>query len=298
MDRQRLLVISPVYNESRHIERVVRAMAAQTRPPDLWIIADDGSTDGTLEILRRLEGEVPFLEVVEHEAVDDEDASADRLAVALEAKAFNRALATVGGPEEYTHIGKLDGDVELPAHWYETLLSRFAEDPGLGLAGGTLVEPQSDGRLRPLLIPDHHVHGALKLFSRECFEASGGIRETLAWDTIDETYARKQGYATRSYKELVGVHLRPAASADGRLRGRARHGECAWILHYPLPWVLLRSLRVARDSPVVASGVWFLWGYARAAARETPRVADSEFRSFTRAELGDRVRRALRFGAP
>ena len=52
---QRLLVISPVRNEERHIERAIRSMVAQTRPPDLWLVVDDDSGDRTLEILRRSE---------------------------------------------------------------------------------------------------------------------------------------------------------------------------------------------------------------------------------------------------
>ena len=59
----RLLVVSPVRNEADHIERVVRAIAAQRQPPTKWIVIDDRSTDDTLRLLRRLEPEVPFLEV-------------------------------------------------------------------------------------------------------------------------------------------------------------------------------------------------------------------------------------------
>ena len=58
----RILIISPVRNEAAHIERVVRSVAAQELPPARWIVVDDGSDDGTLEILRRLEPEVPFLD--------------------------------------------------------------------------------------------------------------------------------------------------------------------------------------------------------------------------------------------
>jgi glycosyltransferase involved in cell wall biosynthesis len=61
----RILVISPVRNEGKHIERVVRAMAAQELTPARWIVLDDHSTDDTLAILRSLEDEVPFLTVAQ-----------------------------------------------------------------------------------------------------------------------------------------------------------------------------------------------------------------------------------------
>jgi len=287
----RLLLISPVYNESPHIERVVRAVACQQQPPVRWILVDDGSTDGTCEKLRALEREVPCLEVLASESSHGERPS-DRLAVALEARAFNRGLRQAGDLTAYDYVGKLDGDIELPPHWFRELLDRMAEDSALGIVGATLIEPRH-GNWHRLAIPEHHVHGAVKLYRRECFEAIDGMWERLAWDTVDETYARMRGYRTRSYRDLTALHLRPAASADGQLRGRARHGECAWILHYPLTWVFLRSLKVAADPPRLASGAWFLGGYLHAVIRRVPRVADPEFRRFTRVELRKRLRRSL-----
>ena len=103
-----------------------------------------------------------------------------------------------------------------------------------------------------------------------------------------------RGYRTESFPDLVGVHHRPFASADGILRGRARHGECAYVAHYGLVWVGLRAVKVRmHHRPVALSGAAFLYGYGRAAIRRAPRVADPEFRRFTRSELRGRMRAAL-----
>jgi hypothetical protein len=106
------------------------------------------------------------------------------------------------------------------------------------------------------------------------------------------------GYRTGSVLELEGVHHRPAGSADGTLRGRARHGQCAYIAHYGFVWVALRSLRIARTRPVGLSGVAFLYGYLRAAAHRTRRVDDPEFRRFARSELRQRMLAALGLTRP
>ncbi len=292
---QRLLLISPVRNEERNIERIAEALARQTRPPDVWIVVNDGSTDRTPEILASLAERIDFLEVLDAAQLPRRRPVNDRLATAAEARAFNLGLSGVD-PRSFSHIAKLDGDTELPPHYFERVLSEFERDPELGLAGGLYADPDPDSEegWRVMGIPhEHHVPGTLKCYSVACFEAIGGMQERLGWDTIDETYARMRGYRTRAFADLIALHHRPWGSADGTLRGRARHGQCAYIVHFTLPWVTLRAFKVARSRPRGLSGVAFLYGYLCSAVRRVPRVEDPEFRRFVRRELRARVRGAL-----
>jgi biofilm PGA synthesis N-glycosyltransferase PgaC len=294
---QRLLLISPVRNEEAYLELIADAVAAQTRPPDLWLVVDDGSTDRTAEILAELGERIDFLRVLDTTKLPKIGAVPDRLATAAEARAFNLGLNSVAW-EDFTHIAKLDGDTELPPEYFERVLGEFELDPQLGLAGGIYADPDPDPRgdgWKVIGIPsEHHVPGTLKCYSRSCLRAIGGMQERLAWDTIDETCARMKGYRTRAYPELVAHHHRPWGSADGTLRGRARHGECAYIVHFTLPWVALRSLKLARSRPRGLSGLAFLYGYLRSAARRVPRVEDPQFRRFVHGELRTRMLGALR----
>ncbi len=292
----RVLIVSPVRNEGAHIARVARAVASQQPQPARWIVIDDDSSDDTRAQLTAMREALPFLTILR--APPQAPGARDRLAQAVEARNFNLALdhaATPRGnpsPHPYTHIMKLDGDIELPGDYLRTLLERFAADPQLGLAGGVLAEPAGDGSLHRIGVPAHHVHGALKCWTHACFTAIGGVSEQLGWDTIDETYARMRGFHTRNFTDLVCVHHRPLASADGALRGHARHGECAYIVHYTPTWVALRALKVARRRPRGLSGGAFLWGYLRAALRRVPQVQDPAYRRFTRRELRGRMLRA------
>ena len=288
VENPRILIVSPVRNEARHIAKVARGVAAQELKPARWVVIDDGSTDDTREQLEELAGEIDFLTVMQAPLQADGHGPRDRLAHAIEVRNFNLALAEVDS-DEYTHVMKLDGDIELPPNYLRVLMERFAEDASLGLAGGVLIEPTPDGGTRRIQIPAHHVHGALKCYSRACLSAIGGVQDRLGWDTIDGTYARMHGFKTRNFTDLVSVHHRPIASADGRLRGRARHGECAYITHYGPLWVTLRAVKVARSSPVGLSGIAFIYGYARACALRVERVPDRDYRRFTRRELHRRL---------
>ena len=52
MSLSRYALLTAAYNEEAFIARTIEAVAAQTLPPARWIIASDGSTDRTDEIVR------------------------------------------------------------------------------------------------------------------------------------------------------------------------------------------------------------------------------------------------------
>lgn len=63
---RRLSVVMPVYNEQETLDKIVRRVAGSTLKAEL-VAVDDGSTDGSLETLRRLESEGLIDRVIVHE---------------------------------------------------------------------------------------------------------------------------------------------------------------------------------------------------------------------------------------
>jgi glycosyltransferase involved in cell wall biosynthesis len=285
----RVLLLTTAHDEARFVDRLVDGVREQDRLPDRWVIVDDGSTDATFAALERRVAGLDWVTLLRR--TTRPGGVRDPLAAAADARALNWALARVDW-RAYTHIGKLDADVALPRGFLASLLAAFAADPSLGMTGGAITERHGEG-WRRVRQPATHAPPLARLYSLPCFEACGGFRERLGWDTIDEVYARMRGYSTRLAADAPVRHLRAHGSADGRLRGCARHGACAWIAHYPPLFVLLRGLKVgATFSPPGLSGLAFLGGYVAAALRGVPRVEDPMFRRFIRGELRARVRAA------
>jgi biofilm PGA synthesis N-glycosyltransferase PgaC len=288
----RILVVSPFHNEEAFVERVCEGMASQTLPPAEWIAVDDGSTDGTLQALRVAAMTFPEMNVLARTREVQDLTTRDPLAGGAAVRATNWGLGHAD-LANFDFIAKIDGDVVLGPHFFQDVVREFRTDRALGICGGRLLE-SIGGNLKMIPIPEHHVHGALKVYSQLCLSAIGGLEPRLGWDAIDETYARLRGFRTYSPSSITALHLRPWASANGVLRGRARHGACAYITHYPLYWALLRSVKLGLARPRVLSGAAFAYGYMRAWAAGAPRVDDQQFREFARAELRRRVtRRAI-----
>lgn len=284
---ERILLISPVRDEEEHIDAVVAGVESQLRPPDLWVVVDDGSTDGTRELLDAHVARLSYMRLVSTPPGFTDD-DGDRLAAAAPDRAWNFGLRQVDS-HEFTHLGKLDGDIVLPPEFLTGMLERFRKDPLLGMAGGAILEPEG-GDWRPLRTPPDHVTAPARLYSQACFEAIGGMPERLGADVITTTYAKLRGFRTATFADLPVRHLRHIGTAQGALRGRARHGAYQYVVHYSLIWILLRSLMVSlRFRPYGLSGLWFLGGYLGAALRRMPRVEDPEFRAFVRGEQRARL---------
>ncbi|MEO0258013.1 MAG: glycosyltransferase family 2 protein [candidate division WOR-3 bacterium] len=62
----KLSVIIPCYNERQTIEEIIRRVESVNIDKEI-IVVDDGSTDGTREILRRITKEKPHVKVIFHE---------------------------------------------------------------------------------------------------------------------------------------------------------------------------------------------------------------------------------------
>ena len=54
-------VVIPAYNAAKHIARTIESVLAQTRPADEIIVVDDGSSDGTAEIVKAFRDKVRYL---------------------------------------------------------------------------------------------------------------------------------------------------------------------------------------------------------------------------------------------
>src|SRR5690606_30552126 len=169
-------VVIPTYNRRRLLARAVDSVLAQTVPVDEIIVVDDGSNDGTSEMLAERYGER-----VIHVYQANAGVSAAR----------NRGLAMARGG----FIALLDSDALWLPRKDELQLEWLARHPGYGLVpcagdrgegdGGTLATLRrrdaipEDGWILKHLIHEPSLVPASMMIRREVYERLGGFDESL-----------------------------------------------------------------------------------------------------------------------
>ena len=68
-------IIVPTFNRARYLERCVRSILDQTYPKIECLVMDAASTDGSVDILRRLAGEDPRLKFISEPDKGEADAT-------------------------------------------------------------------------------------------------------------------------------------------------------------------------------------------------------------------------------
>jgi glycosyltransferase involved in cell wall biosynthesis len=270
------IVVTPARNEERFLPATIRAMAGQTFRPALWVLVDDGSTDATGRIMDEAAAACDWVRVVHRTDRGFRKAGAGVV------EAFYEGFRTIGG-QPWEFLVKLDGDLAYEADYFERCLARFAADPVLGIAGGTVCKTAAGG-LAPECPddPPFHVRGATKIYRRTCWEQIGGLIEAPGWDTVDELKASMCGWRTLTFPELRIHQLKETGTADGAWRNWVKNGLANYISGYHPLFMLAKCLRRLASRPYVmgAAGLW--WGFCQGYLRNVRQVEDDDLIRFVR----------------
>jgi biofilm PGA synthesis N-glycosyltransferase PgaC len=278
------VLITPARNEAQLIEATVKSVVAQTVRPLKWVIVSDGSTDGTDEIVRGYLETYPWIELLRMPERTERHFAGKVLA-------FNAGYDKVRSLKPQV-VGNLDADVTFEPDHFETLLTKAAEDPGLGVFGAPFREGnfQYDYRFTNI----ENVWGGCQLFRRECYEDIGGYKPVKGGciDHIAVVSARMNGWKTRTFAERVCIHHRVMGTAQqGPIKSKFRMGAKDYSVgNHPL-WQLSRAVYQMRNRPFLLGGLALGAGYLWSAVRRSEvRVTPGMVR-FIRREQLNRLRK-------
>lgn len=280
------LLITPVRDEIEFARRTLDSVTTQTVTPKKWIIVDDGSTDGTSDLLAEYAARFPYIQV--HQRKNRGARSVGPGVI----EAFYDGFAQEPDLNAYGYLCKLDLDLVLPPRYFERLMELMEANPRLGTCSGKPYYPGPSNTAKDFagdLISegcgDENSVGASKFYRVQCFQQIGGFVRQVMWDGIDGHQCRRLGWIAMSTDEpgLRFIHLRPMGSSHkGIVTGRKRHGFGQYFMGTGLVYMTASAAYRTLRPPYGIGGAAMLWGYLESAAQRKPRYGDAEFRRFLR----------------
>lgn len=250
----RYIIISPVKDEQKYIERTIQSVLCQTIKPTQWIIVDDGSQDDTPRIIKEYTEKCDWIKVIRLQG------GKKRLPGSGVIHAFNRGYDLIRD-DGHDLIVKLDCDLSFGSDYFEKILARFAQDKDLGIASGVYIEDRRKGEVT-VQMPYYHAAGASKIVRSQCFKDIDGFTPVRGWDTIDEIKAMSRGWKSCHFEGIKFYHLREEGSGIGRLRTNKMHGEIYYLTGGSKLFLIFKFLhRIFLGSPFLIGGIMLIVGY-------------------------------------
>ncbi len=226
----------PTYNGRERLARTLRSLKAQSRLVDV-VVADNGSSDGTAELLREEFPEVALLELGEN-------------------LGFGRALNRAVEEHPADPVILLNNDVEAEPRFAEALLDAAAE--GAEMVAGVLVQEAAPGLIdsagvvadRALMGFDY-MHGepleaaekapdplgptgGAALYSLDAFRAAGGFDERIFLYYEDLDLALRLRAAGARCRLAAGARAVHAYSASLGAGSGDKYARTGWSRGYML----------------------------------------------------------------
>jgi poly-beta-1,6-N-acetyl-D-glucosamine synthase len=296
----RYVIVTPAFNEARYIGETIESVVRQTILPERWVIVDDGSTDQTAQIIRHYAERHPWISYLYRSKDPGQSYYASNVYALLAGYEWMKDLS-------FDFLAVLDADIVLCDRYYELIFERFAANPDIGIATGTIFETVN-GRLKELFFDRYSTPKAMQVFRRVCYEAIGGYVPCShgGEDTYAEIMARMHGWRTWSFRDVHVVHQRPVRGGPGRkvLRARFGQGLADYCLATHPVFMLAKCFRRSlTERPYLLSGgarlAGFVYGCLTREQRPLPAgamryVHQEQFRRlFARVGIGPRLWRPV-----
>jgi len=234
------IIIIPARNEEKFIGKTLESLVAQTLLAGEVIVVNDNSTDKTAEIVTGFSQKHSFIKLIHSENKSVQHEPGSKIIEAFY-KGFDK-IST-----DWDFICKLDADVILPENYFETLFDRMHQSPKTGIAGGIVYVLKNDIWAYENYTSKKHIRGAIKTYSKQCFEKIGGLKKSMGWDTVDELLASYYGFDVMVYQDLIVRLLKPTGKDYKDIRYR-QIGKSYNLMDYGLFISFVAALKLSWKS--------------------------------------------------
>ncbi|MEB8345000.1 glycosyltransferase family 2 protein [Flavobacteriaceae bacterium KMM 6898] len=278
-------IVIPAHNEEIYLKDALSSVLRQTLKPTKVIVVNDNSDDATESIIDEFSSNDPMFQKL------NIISSHLHMPGSKVVNAFEKGLEEL--QVDYDFIVKLDADIILPDHYFEKIAAIFNNHPNVGIAGGFAYEQNGDGEwIRNHPMDNDHVRGAFKSYKKTCFQAMGGLRNAMGWDTVDELLSKFHGFDIHTDESLKVKHLRPIGKAYNK-KAKLLQGMAMYTMRYGFPITLIASSKMAWKQRKLKALLDNLRGYFSAKKEQAPYLVTEKEGSFIRALRWENIKGKL-----
>lgn len=282
----KIYIVIPAHNEEAYIGLTLQSLVEQTLPAHRIVVVDDHSTDQTAAIVQKFCNKYPTISLLQIQS----DATHQPGSKVIQA--FYKGLE--GLDDNYEIICKFDADLIFPKNYLETLVQIFQENPKCGMAGGLLYVQQNGNWVYEKIADPYHLRGPIKSYRKICFEAIGGLKRSIGWDTADVLLAQYHGYQVCVSQNLKVKHLK-ATGKSYHKKSRYDQGKALYQLRYSWLLTLLTALKMGINKREFQVFMDYLKGFRLAKKNQLPFLVSLEEGRFIRKFRWKKIGEKLKF---
>ncbi len=230
-------------NERNTIRQCISSVLNQTVPPISYVVVDDGSSDGTGEVIRSIKSEILHPVFLEPE-------SANRLRGEHKIKLLLKGVVHASRfTSDWHFLLNVDADCILARNFLESLIGKMEENERLGIASGT-AKYVVDGRsILEKKLP-RHPHNAARLYRKKCWTQLRTIPCIPGWDSWIVYESIRNGWDVGSFDSTSFIEKRPYGT------GKIPSSPSSLFKYPPSFWAHIGSTRNILGSHPLQMVAW------------------------------------------
>lgn len=280
MQNANYILLTAARNEEDNLPALISSIVRQTIKPALWVIVDDGSTDGTPAIIKEAKEKHKWIKSIRMDEHPRRDTG--KIYARICNTGFDFAIKFCEEHNiSYAYIGIVDADMVLEKDFFEKLIKEFKKNPKLGIASGSEYYYSSNNELVLEEVRDDLPMGCMRLWRKECFDETGGYYIGNFPDSVSNVSAKLKGWETRVFKHIKAIQARKTHSAEGLWKGYKVIGESDYFRDYHPLFVALKGLKYLCRNPYYV-GIAYLYGYFSSILKRMDKIDNKEIRDYYR----------------
>ena len=277
-------IVIPAHNEEDFIKVTLDSLIKQTVLPYQVIVVNDNSTDNTQKIIEEYIQKYEWITLLNRVSKGEHQPGSKVI------QAFLAGYEVI--KNDYDIIVKLDADLDIPSHYFETILKHFNQSQKIGMVGGFAYIEKNGNWILENLTDKDHIRGAFKAYRKEAYHQIGGLRPHMGWDTVDELLCKFYKWEIKTDESLHIKHLKPTGAVYSK-SALYKQGTAYYALGYGFWITIIAATKLALRKKKLSYIVYYIQGYLQASFNKQEKMVSKEQEQFIRNYRWKKIKQKL-----